>query len=115
MEYQTKVKLFVEDAVADWIVGAVVCLYDRDRLSRDDHLGTSVTNTYGEATFRFTANDFLDMDDRLGGSLPELYIKIFDTDGQCVLSTRGEVIRNSVPNLIRIPVDRELARRHRLI
>lgn len=114
-EYETKVKLFIEDAVTEWIVGAIVCLYDRDRVSRDDYLGTDSTNMYGEASFRFTSDRFLDMDDRLGGSLPELYVKVFDTEGQCVLSTRAQAGRNAVPDLIRVPIERELALQHGLI
>ena len=115
MEYQTTVKLFVEDAPTEWIAGAIVCLYDRDRISRDDHLGTEVTSVYGEATFRFTEDRFLDVDDRIGGALPELYVRVFDSDGLCVLSSRAEAAPNAVPALIRIPVGREIALRHRLI
>ncbi len=114
-EYQTKVKLFIAGAATEWIVGAVVCLYDRDRISRDDYLGTDSTNMYGEASFRFTADQFLDMDDRVGGSLPELYVKVFDTEGQCVLSTRAQANRNAVPDLIQVPIERELALQHGLI
>ncbi|HEX2094102.1 MAG TPA: hypothetical protein VHG28_16990, partial [Longimicrobiaceae bacterium] len=108
-------KLYVEDSRSEWISGAIVCLYDRDRISSDDHLGTDVTDAYGEATFRFHVDDFLDVDDRLGGSLPELYIRVYDSDGECVVSTRARAAPNAVPELIRIPVDRETARRHRLI
>ncbi|HEX7241362.1 MAG TPA: hypothetical protein VF263_13890 [Longimicrobiaceae bacterium] len=115
MEYQTRVKLYVRDSASEWISGAIVCLYDRDRVTRDDHLGTDVTDRYGEATFRFTDEQFLDVDDRVGGSLPELYVRVYDSDGKCVLSTRAEAAANAVPDLIRIPVDRETARRHRLI
>lgn len=115
MEYQTRVKLYVRDSASEWISGAIVCLYDRDRVTRDDHLGTDVTDSYGEATFRFSDEQFLDMDDRVGGSLPELYVTVFDSDGKCVLSTRAAAAANAVPDLIRIPVDRETARRHRLI
>lgn len=115
MEYRTKVKLFLEDDPTEWISGAIVCLYDRDRISRDDHLGTDVTNTYGEATFRFAEGEFLDLDDRLGGALPELYVRVYDADGDCVLSTRAEAERNAVPELIRVPVERDLAARHGLI
>lgn len=115
MEYQTRVKLFVEGSPNEWISGAIVCLYDRDRVTRDDHLGTDVTDVYGEATFRFTEEQFMDVDDMVGGALPELYVKVYDSDGKCVLSTRSEAAANAVPDLIRIPVDRELARRHRLI
>ncbi len=114
MEYQTKVKVYIEDSPTDWIVGAIVCLYDRDRISRDDHLGTDVTNIYGEATFHFTTEQFMDLDDRIGGALPELYIKVFDTDGNCVVSTRARAISNAVPGLIQVPIARELALRHHL-
>ncbi|CAN5889518.1 MAG: hypothetical protein H0W11_07475 [Gemmatimonadetes bacterium] len=114
MEYETKVKVFIEDSPMDWIVGAIVCLYDRDRISRDDHLGTDVTNIYGEATFRFTTEQFMDLDERIGGALPELYVKVFDSEGDCVVSTRAQAVSNSVPSLIRVPVALELARQHRL-
>lgn len=115
MEYQTKVKLFIEDSPTEWIACAIVCLYDRDRLSRDDHLGMDITDIYGEATFSFSNAEFADVDERLGGPLPELYVKVFDTDGECVLSTRSQAVRNAVPNLIRIPIRREVAKRHHLI
>lgn len=115
MEYQTKVKLFVEGAPTEWIACAIVCLYDRDRLSRDDHLGMDITNSYGEASFRFSPEEFLDVDDRIGGALPELYVKVFDSHGECVVCTRATAEPNAVPDLIRIPVERELAVRHRLI
>ena len=115
MEYQTRVKLFVEEAPTEWIACAIVCLYDRDRVSRDDHLGMDITDSYGEATFRFSADEFLDVDDHLGGDLPELYVRVYDSAGQCVLSTRADAARNAIPDLIRIPVPRDLAREHGLI
>jgi hypothetical protein len=115
MQFETTVKLFVADSPSEWITSAIVCLYDRDRFTRDDHLGMNITNPYGEAVFRYTADDYMDLDDRIGGALPELYVKVFDTDGNCVLSTRADAERNAAPALIRIPVDRELAERHHLI
>jgi hypothetical protein len=115
MVYETTVKLYVEGAPTEWIACAIVCLYDRDRLSRDDHLGMDITNPYGEATFRFEESDFLDVDDRIGGSLPELYVRVYDSAGACVASTRAGAERNAIPSLIRIPIDREVARKHGLI
>ncbi|MBW3631138.1 MAG: hypothetical protein KY464_17845 [Gemmatimonadetes bacterium] len=115
MRYETKVKLFVEEDPGEWIACAIVCLYDRDRLSPDDQLGMDVTDSYGEATFRFTEDDFLDFDDRVGGALPELYVRVYDSAGECVVSTRGGAERNAIPTLIRIPVARELAKKHGLI
>ena len=115
MQYETKVKLFVQQDPTEWISCAIVCLYDRDRLSRDDHLGMDITDSYGEATFHFADADFLDVDDRIGGALPELYVRVYDSSGACVLSTRGDAARNTIPELIRIPIDRDVARKHGLI
>ncbi len=115
MEYETKVKLFIEDAPTEWVACAIVCLFDRDRISRDDKLGMDITDVYGEATFRFEADDVMDLDDRLGGKLPELYVEVIDSAGDCVLSTRADVAINAVPNLIRVPINRDLAVSHGLI
>jgi hypothetical protein len=115
VEYQTKVKLFVADAPTEWISGVIVCLYDRDFVSPDDRLGTEVTNIYGEAVFRFTDEQFMDIDDRIGGLLPDLYVEVWDSAGRRVLTTRAEAVRNAVPELIRVPIERERARRHGLI
>ena len=115
MEHSTTVKLFIEEEPTEWISGALVCLYDRDRISRDDHLGTNVTNRYGEATFNFSTSEFLDIDDRLGGALPELYIEVFDSEGERVLTTRSDARRNEVPKLIRVPIPRESALKHKLL
>jgi hypothetical protein len=115
MEFRTTVKLFVEGSPSEWIPNAIVCLYDRDRVTRDDHLGTEMTDVYGEATFRFAAEDFMDLDDRVGGALPELYVEIYGTGRERVLTTRAEAVSNAVPDLIRVPVPRELAEQHGLI
>jgi hypothetical protein len=115
VEYSTTVKLFVEDSPSEWLPCAVVYLYDRDRLSRDDFLGMGITNEYGEATFSFEHADFVDLDDRIGGALPELYIKVFGRDDRLMLSTRAVARRNQIPRLIRVGVERELAREHGLL
>lgn len=115
MEYETRVKLFLADDPTAWITSAIVCLYDRDRVSPDDPVGMNVTNRYGEASFRFSPDEYLDIDDLVGGRLPELYIKVFDSEGDCVVSTRAGAERNAVPDLIPVPVARELAMKHRLL
>jgi hypothetical protein len=115
VEYHTKVKLFVEGSPSEWISCAIVYLYDRDRLTRDDHLGMNITNVYGEASFSFTDADFLDLDERIGGSLPELYVRVFDAEARCVFSTRARAQRNEVPALIPVPIPRALAVEHGLL
>lgn len=115
MDFETTVKLFVADDPTEWISSVIVCLYDRDRVTRDDHLGMNITNPYGEAVFRFTSDEYMDLDDRLGGSLPELYVKVFDSEGHCVVSTRADAVRNDARTLIQVPIPRELAERHGLI
>jgi hypothetical protein len=115
MEYRTKVKLFVEGSPSEWIACAIVYLCDRDRLTRDDHLGMNITNVYGEATFSFADEDFMDLDDRLGGALPELYVKVFDSEARCVFSTRAQARPNTVPELIQVPIPRRIALEHGLL
>ena len=115
VEDQTTVKLYVEDSPSEWISCAVVYLYDRDRLSRDDFLAMDITDTYGEAHFRFNAAQFLDVDDRIGGTLPELFVKVFGRGDRQMLSTRAAAVRNQVPTLIRVGVPRHLAIEHGLL
>ena len=115
VEYETTVKLYVEEDPTEWISCAVVYLYDRDRLSRDDFLGMDITDAYGEARFRFTSAQFLDFDDRVGGPLPELFVKVFGRDDELMLSTRATAARNQVPMLIRVGIPRDLALQHRLL
>jgi len=52
---------------------------------------------------------------RIGGALPELYVRVYDSAGDCVVSTRGDAARNTIPELIRIPIDRDVASKHGLI
>ena len=119
MEYTTTIKLFVEGAPAEWLGCAIVYLYDRDLVSRDDFLGMGITDEFGEATFTFHRDAFVDLDDRVGGPIgapmPELYIKVFGRDDRLMLSTRALAQRNQIPRLIRVGVDRELAREHGLL
>ena len=115
VQYSTTVKLYVEDAPNEWLSCAIVYLYDRDRLTPDDFLGMEMTNEYGEATFHFRRSDYMDIDERMGGELPELYIRVYGRDDRFMLSTRSLARRNEVTRLIRIGVERELAREHGLV
>lgn len=112
IQYSTTVKLYIDGSPSEWLACAIVYLYDRDRLSRDDFLGMEITNEYGEATFNFRSAEFVDVDDRMGGPLPELYIKVYGRDDRFMLSTRAVARRNDVPSLISIGVSRELALEH---
>jgi len=119
VEYTTTVKLFVDGTAGEWLACAIVYLYDRDIVSRDDFLGMGITNEYGEASFTFHRDGFADIDDRIGGPLgepmPELYIKVFGRDDRLMLSTRALAQRNQIPRLIRVGVPRDLAREHGLL
>jgi hypothetical protein len=114
-EFETTVKLYVEESPSEWLSCAVVYLYDRDRLSRDDFLGMDITDSYGEARFRFSATQFLDFDDRVAGPLPELFVKIFGRDDRLMMTTRATAARNKVPSLIRVAIPRDLAVEHGLL
>lgn len=115
MQYTTTVRLVLEGTPAQPIPGVMVSLYDHDRFGRDDFLGTEMTNTDGEARFRFTSDHFTDVDERLGGVMPDLYAKVFDAQGTEVLCTRAETIFNAPVKQITVPVSRELAERHGLV
>lgn len=115
MKYQTKVRVYVQGEPRESVACAIIHLCDRDRLTPDDLLGMDITDTYGEASFSFTETEFLDLDDHLGGALPELYVKVFDRHGDCVFSSRTDAVRNAVPEIIEVEVPREIASRHQLI
>lgn len=112
MEYHTTVKLVVDDEQARPIPGIQVTLFDRDRLTRDDELGTATTDAAGEAEFRFSSRDFMDVDEMLGGEYPDLYAVLRAPSGETLLSTRALAVDNSVARQLCIRVPAELVAQH---
>lgn len=115
MQFTTTVKLVLADNPAEGLRNVRVALFDKDRFTRDDTLGSATTDEQGEARIQFTSEQFVDVDDRLVGEFPDQYAIVYDAEDQEVLSTRAEVVENTARKRITIPVGRDVALRHRLI
>lgn len=115
MYFTTTVRVAVDDDSSQPIAGAKVALFDRDRLTRDDLLGSAVTDERGEARFQYSADQFTDVDETVGGAFPELYAVVTDPQEEQVVSTRAEAQPNSAPKYINIRIARDVAIRHQLL
>jgi hypothetical protein len=103
MQYTTVVKV-VEEGSNRPLSGLQVSLYDRDSFSRDDHLGTGQTDAGGEVRFDYRSEDFVDLDDRLGGIFPELYAVVYRPDGTEMHSTKADAVDNTPRKFITVAV-----------
>lgn len=115
MRFTTTIKLVLADAPSSSLANVKVCLFDRDRFTPDDLLGTAVTDGNGEARFQYSSEDFLDVDEKTGGEFPELYAVVYDGEDDVVVSTRSEADSNAAHKRITVPIARDLAQRHRLL
>lgn len=93
MYCKTTVKV-VHDGLGDPLPGATVSLYDRDWLTPDDLLGTEITDASGQACFSYPAEAWIDLDDRIGGNAPELYVVVHGCEGEAIVNTRAEAVSN---------------------
>jgi hypothetical protein len=103
MHYTTVVKV-VEEGSNRPIAGLHVSLFDRDSFSRDDLLGTGETDAGGEVRFDYRSEDFVDLDDRLGGVFPELYAVVYRSDGAELHSTKADAVDNTPRKFITVAV-----------
>lgn len=93
------------------ITGAKVSLFDRDAFTPDDLLGTGTTDANGEVRFEYTSDQFVDIDDKLGGVFPELYAVVYDAAGQVVVSTKEDTVDNTPRKYMTVTVPADLAGR----
>jgi 5-hydroxyisourate hydrolase-like protein (transthyretin family) len=114
MQYATTIRVLLEGSSSP-LSNVKVALYDRDRLSRDDLLGTAHTDANGEVRIQYTTEDFADLEDSLRNSMPELYAVVYDDKDEVVLSTRSEASDNDPRKHMLIRVPQELAQSHRLV
>lgn len=115
MEYTTTVQVVTAGPPAAPVPGVRVGLFDRDRFSGDDELGSAVTDANGEAVFRYDYRQFGDVDESLGPSLPDLYAVVYNSRGEEILSTRHTIVPNRPRKRMTVPVARELLEKHGLI
>lgn len=104
MYFTTVVKVLADEPDARPLAGLHVRLYDHDRFSADDLLGEQVTDANGEARFSYTSDDFADLDDKLGGSMPDLYAVVSDASGNQLASTKSDVVENSPEKYLTVRV-----------
>jgi hypothetical protein len=116
MQFNTTVHVFLEDT-SQPLPGVKVSLYDHDRRSRDDLLGTKITDQQGKAQFIFSERDFADRfgvldDPKSFPSLdmkPDLYAIIHAPDGSVVASTKSRVAENRPPRTISVSIGKQQA------
>lgn len=113
--YTTQVSLVLLESPVTRIPNVRLDLYDRDRLSADDWLGTAVTDDQGDAEFRYTLRQCHDVDEALGGEYPELFVVVYDAARRRVLSTRSEALPNNPRKHVLVRLPRELASAHGLL
>lgn len=87
------------------LAGVKVSLFDRDLFSPDDALGTETSDAKGEACFRYSSDDFADLDDKLRGEMPDLYVVVHGADGSKLFSTRSETVENTPRKRIAVALD----------
>jgi hypothetical protein len=115
MKFTTHVRVHLEGAPAQALPRVKVSLHDRDRITPDDHIATARTDDAGVAAFTYYSKDFVDLDERLGGLYPELYVVLRDARDQVVLTTRSDAEKNQARREIVVAVPRNLAERHDLL
>ena len=103
MYYSTVVRV-VREGTEEPVAGAKVSLFDRDRFLKDDLLGEGDTNAQGEVRFDYNSEDFVDLDDRLTGVFPDLYVVVRAADGSEVVTTRAETVPNTPRKSITVTV-----------
>jgi hypothetical protein len=111
--YTTVVRV-VDEGTGLPLPGLRVTLLDSDRFSGDDRLGSGTTDDAGEARFEYTTAHFADLEDRMSGSLPDLYCVIHAADGGEIFTNRAETLDNTPRRRIDVALPAELVARHGL-
>ena len=101
MNYSTIVRV-VREGSGQPVAGARVSLFDRDHFLKNDVLGTGETDARGEVRFSFTSDDFVDLDDRLTGTFPDLLAVVYAADGSEV--ARNDVVPNTALKILTLTV-----------
>jgi hypothetical protein len=95
-----------------------LALFDRDKNDNDDFLATGVTGENGEARLVFDSDQYTDEEDQPAwrlDSMPDLYVTVYNQQGEEIYSTRDRTVDDKLPDLIVVALPKELAERHRLV
>lgn len=112
--YTTAVRV-VDEGTGLPLADLRVSLFDSDRFSSDDRLGTGTTDAGGEVHFEYTTNQFADLEDRMSGSLPDLYCVIQAADGSEIFTNRPQALDNTPRRRIDVLLPAEVVARHGLV
>jgi hypothetical protein len=112
MTHYTTVVRVVDEASGRPLAGLRVSLFDSDRFSQDDLLGDGTTDSAGEARFEYSTADFADLEDRMSGSLPDLYCVIHAPDGREIFSSKDDALDNTPRRRIDVALPAELVARY---
>ena len=113
MNYETTVRVVAEGSRRP-LPGLRVSLFDHDRFSKDDLLGTGTTDAAGETHFEYHTKDFADLEDRISGSLPDLYCVVYAADGSELFSNQPQALDNTPRRVMMVELDAEVVARHGL-
>ena len=116
MDYVTTVRVLLRESRQP-LANVKVALFDRDEKSADDKLGETLTNAFGEATFKYTSRDFADSplghDDGFklldSDTVPDLYAVVYGPAGQEVVNMREEATQNKAALNILVTVEQDVA------
>jgi len=114
----TRVKLFVAEAPKTPVPDVKVALFDKDMYDDDDLLATETTDAGGEIFFGFDSERYTDAEDQPEwkiDSLPELYVVVYSSQDQVVLSTRDQALQDKLVRIIEVPISQELINKHGLL
>jgi len=114
----TRVKLFAAENPHTPLPNIKVSLFDRDLNDEDDLLATEITDNKGEIFFGFESDRYTDTEDQPSwkiDSLPDLYVVVYDSHNQVVLSTLEDTKQDRILRLIEVPIIQELITEHALL
>lgn len=114
MAHYTTVVKVVDEGTGLPLPSLRVSLFDRDRFSSDDRLGTGTTDAAGEVVFEYTTEQFADLEDRMSGSLPDLYCVVETADGGELFSNKPQALDNTPRRRMEVAIPAEIVARHGL-
>lgn len=112
MRLAVRIQLTTSEEPALPLANVRLSLYDRDENDPDDYLAEGVTNDHGEVLLSFDSDRYTDQEDQekwRTESLPDLYVIVYSSDGQQVLSTRAQAQIDKIPRLIQVSIPQALA------
>ena len=113
-----RVRLILAGNASRVLPGVKIALFDRDLHDEDDYLGSGVTGENGVVRITFDSDQYADNEDQPAwrlDSLPDLYVRVYNSNGAVVYSTIEKTVADSLPDEITVAIPREVAERHNLL